>query len=572
VEPGEVAAALRRWAGVVETAVLPQVLPDGETRLLGFVTPADVDVAALRRWAGTQLPGYLVPARLWALATLPRLASDKVDRQRLLALAQDGGEAAGAYAPPRTPLQQTLADIWAEALRVARVGIDDNFFELGGHSLQAAQAAARAAQALARPVTVGLLLARPTVAELAAALTVADDEEPALDEPPPSLAGPYLLLAERPLTPDDVGPVDAAALGYLRQKAWRYDRLLYAQSGGRPILLGATQTAWGRFALIMLPRFAADLYADPPGLVQEVVAALSLAGQMRARTVSLTGLIPSATDYGRALLPALAAHGNLPDISTGHAATTAAVVMAVERVLAESGRDLAQERVGFLGLGSIGAASLRLLLATQPHPQAIILGDLYSKQAQLEALRAEIVTELGFVGEVQLAPSRQEVPAAFYEATLIVGATNVPDILDVARLRPGALLVDDSGPHCFNLEQAVHRFAAAGDILFTEGGVLQLPQPLHRLRYVPPAAPPLGTSLIDDPYEVMGCAFSSLLPRQFPELEATVGLATVAMCVRYYRRLAALGFRAGPLHSKGYRFAATAVARFRQRFGVNREP
>jgi len=43
------------------------------------------------------------------------------------------------YTAPQTELQQSLASLWAEFLKVDLVGLDDNFFELGGHSLLAMQ-------------------------------------------------------------------------------------------------------------------------------------------------------------------------------------------------------------------------------------------------------------------------------------------------------------------------------------------------------------------------------------------------------------------------------------------------
>ena len=46
-------------------------------------------------------------------------------------------------------------------------------------------------------------------------------------------------------------------------------------------------------------------------------------------------------------------------------------------------------------------------------------------------------------------------PPDVYEASFVVGATNAPDILDVDRLQPGTLIVDDSAPHCFRSDKAL---------------------------------------------------------------------------------------------------------------------
>ena len=75
----------------------------------------------------------MVPAALVVLDELPLNANGKVDRRRLPA--PEGRPEGMEYVAPRTPTERVLAGIWAEVLRVERVGIEDNFFELGGHSL-----------------------------------------------------------------------------------------------------------------------------------------------------------------------------------------------------------------------------------------------------------------------------------------------------------------------------------------------------------------------------------------------------------------------------------------------------
>src|SRR5262249_61046261 len=106
-------------------------------------------------------------------------------------------------------------------------------------------------------------------------------------------------------------------------------------------------------------------------------------------------------------------------------------------------------RVGLVGVGSVGAASLRALIRCLPHPAEIRLCDVYSKRVSLLDLRRELTEELGYRGPVHVLESRGTVPPGLYESSLLVGATNVPDVLDVDPLAPGTLLVDDSSPHCF---------------------------------------------------------------------------------------------------------------------------
>jgi len=72
------------------------------------------------------------------------------------------------YVAPRSPVEQLLAQIWSEVLRVQRVGIEDDFFELGGDSIQATRVIARMREMLGLEIPLRILFDSPTVSKLAA--------------------------------------------------------------------------------------------------------------------------------------------------------------------------------------------------------------------------------------------------------------------------------------------------------------------------------------------------------------------------------------------------------------------
>jgi arthrofactin-type cyclic lipopeptide synthetase C len=76
--------------------------------------------------------------------------------------------------------ETTLAGIWAEVLKVERVGRHDNFFALGGHSLLAVQVIMRLQQALGVEVSPLDLFSCPTVQSLAEKIG-ADQNQPVTD-------------------------------------------------------------------------------------------------------------------------------------------------------------------------------------------------------------------------------------------------------------------------------------------------------------------------------------------------------------------------------------------------------
>jgi len=74
---------------------------------------------------------------------------------------------AAPYVAPRTATEERLAALWADLLRVERIGTEDNFFTLGGHSLLGTQMLSRVAGATGVELPLRALFAAPTVAALA---------------------------------------------------------------------------------------------------------------------------------------------------------------------------------------------------------------------------------------------------------------------------------------------------------------------------------------------------------------------------------------------------------------------
>jgi len=122
-------------------------------------------VPALRAGLRERLPEYMVPGAFVVLERLPLTPNGKVDRAALPDADESGG--ARGYVPPRTPLEERLAAIWAEVLGVERVGADDGFFDLGGHSLMATRVVARVREELRVELPLRALFEAPTVERLA---------------------------------------------------------------------------------------------------------------------------------------------------------------------------------------------------------------------------------------------------------------------------------------------------------------------------------------------------------------------------------------------------------------------
>jgi len=229
IEVGEIETLLAVQPSVRECVVVARADVPGDTRLVAYVVQgsgirdqgsgdASVEHPApdsrslipdLRAFLKTRLPEYMVPSAFVLLDALPKTPNGKLDRRALPAPDLSGATLDTAYVAPRTPIEELLADIWAQVLRRERVGVYDNFFELGGHSLLATQMLYRVREAFQVELTLRVLFEAPTVVSLAAQLERSQSTHAGRSVPPIPLA---LRSGPQPLS-------------FAQQRLWFLDQL-----------------------------------------------------------------------------------------------------------------------------------------------------------------------------------------------------------------------------------------------------------------------------------------------------------------------------------------------------------
>jgi amino acid adenylation domain-containing protein/non-ribosomal peptide synthase protein (TIGR01720 family) len=215
IELGEVEAALSQHPHVQASCVIAREDNKSDKRLVAYIVAQPEQaptikelVKELRSFLKEKLPEYMVPSAIVILESLPLSPNGKIDR-RALPTPDPSSELSDKYVAPRTPIEEILAVIWQQLLKVELVGRHDNFFELGGHSLLATQFISRVRTKLKVEIPLRSLFAAPTIAQLAPSIQQLQQQDIKLSAPP------ILRRVENAEIP----------LSYAQQRLWFLDQL-----------------------------------------------------------------------------------------------------------------------------------------------------------------------------------------------------------------------------------------------------------------------------------------------------------------------------------------------------------
>lgn len=217
IELAEIESVLGHCEGVARAAVLVREDVPGDQRLVAYVVPRGEEApsaAELRRLLSARLPEQMIPSAFVSLETMPLTPNGKVDRKALPAPEHGNPDADAAYVAPRSPVEERLAELYCELLKVPRVGAHDNFFLLGGHSLLATRLVSRIRE------TFGVEVPLRSLFESAVVQDLARETQARMDDCTPAGAGAS--------NPPPIEPADrsgALELSFAQQRMWFLQQL-----------------------------------------------------------------------------------------------------------------------------------------------------------------------------------------------------------------------------------------------------------------------------------------------------------------------------------------------------------
>lgn len=168
IELGEIETAIVRYPNIQQTAVIAREDTPGDKRLVAYIVPREeFQSSELRSFLAERLPKYMMPVAYVKLDELPITPSGKIDYRALPSPDWNLSELETTAIAPRNELEEKLAEIWSQVLKISPIGVEDNFFDLGGHSLLAVSLLTQIEKTFKKNIPLATFLSAPTVSGLA---------------------------------------------------------------------------------------------------------------------------------------------------------------------------------------------------------------------------------------------------------------------------------------------------------------------------------------------------------------------------------------------------------------------
>jgi len=165
IELGEIESRIHETGLVKDCCVIVKNDGTGEKSIYAYYTSGEeVAVSDIRAALRKSLPGYMIPAYMMQIDSLPVTQNGKLDKK---ALPEIESAAASDYVAPSNDIEKQIEEIYCEIIGCDRIGIYDNFFDVGGDSLKLMRAVTRLDALYPSAVKLVDIFSHPTIASIA---------------------------------------------------------------------------------------------------------------------------------------------------------------------------------------------------------------------------------------------------------------------------------------------------------------------------------------------------------------------------------------------------------------------
>lgn len=147
-----------------------------------LVTDLVIDKKELNAKLVTKIPDHMIPQFFVTITEFPMTTNGKVDKKNLPIPDFKNSDAKNIIAP-RNKIENRIAEIIKQTLKMEKVSVDHNFFKVGGHSLLATQAISKINQEFGVELELKTFFSQPTVEKLAVVVSKLEQRKISTIEP-----------------------------------------------------------------------------------------------------------------------------------------------------------------------------------------------------------------------------------------------------------------------------------------------------------------------------------------------------------------------------------------------------
>ena len=297
-----------------------------------FVSIKEVMISEYRRFLSTKLPRYMIPKYIIRVESMQMTENEK---KKIAVFEEFDKYNKRKIEKPANEIEKKLYNILTRLLKLQNIGVDENIFEFGADSLTVIELISFLDKEN-YILNVNDIYQYPSIRDMSKRILIKTIEANAI----PHFNRDQTEQLIRQIENGDLPQLDAAAFGYMPDYMnYHLDNL---ETG---ILYQYIKTSLGNIGVFALPIRNIELYSRKDRLLSICGSTINKLKNLGVRVVSLTGLIPSATNYG---LDILSTVNNGIQITTGHATTVASMVLSLERLLNECDRDIQNENIAII--------------------------------------------------------------------------------------------------------------------------------------------------------------------------------------------------------------------------------